>query len=301
MSNENKIYDIIIIGAGPAGMTAAIYAGRSNKTVAIFDKDGFGGNIAKSPKVENIPGFSTISGADFATNMYNQMMNYSSIEHFIEDVKLVDYKYGLFKVFTESSIVVGKTVIFATGTKHRELDLKTKNIYYCVTCDGPFFKNKNVIVVGSSNTGATYALDLATYCKTVYLCDISSKMFCEKVLQDRIAKTENIHWLPKTTIKTLKQDKENNLSSVTLTNNEVFKVNAIFAAIGLIPQTDVVKNFAEKDSRGFIVSNDCKTTIVPGVFAAGDCRTSNIKQVTTACADGATAAIYAMQYLDTLK
>ena len=138
---NDTLYDLIIIGAGPAGMTAAIYAARANKNVALIDKNGFGGNIAKSPNVENIPGFTEISGVDFAANMFNQIENLPNITHIIDEAVFVDYKYGMFKVslFDDHGIICGKSLIFATGTEHRELNIDPDNTYYCATCDGPFF------------------------------------------------------------------------------------------------------------------------------------------------------------------
>lgn len=300
---QEKIYDILIIGSGPAGMSAAIYAGRSDMSVAIFDKEGFGGNIAKSPKVENLPGFVSISGADFSANMYQQMSALPTIEHFIAEIALVSYRYGLFRVNTvDNELYCGKSLIFATGTEHKTVPLNTSDIYYCATCDGPFFKNKNVIVLGSGNSGATYALELASYCKTVFMCDITLDMSCEKVLQERIKATKNIHWLPNCSINEVTNNKEGRLSSVRLTNGDSLKCNAIFAAIGLTPQTSIVGPFAKLDDRGYIITDNCVTTNIPGVFAAGDCRNSKVKQAVTAAADGAVAAIEAMKFLkETLK
>lgn len=293
---ENKIYDIIIIGAGPAGMTAAIYAGRANKSVCLIDKEGFGGNIAKSPKVENIPGFVSIAGVDFATNMYEQVCNLPNVEHVIEEVVLLNYNHGLFKIsLSDNSLVLGLSVIIATGTTPRKLGLTTNDVYYCVTCDGPLFKNKNVFVVGSGNTGATYALELSTYCKNVYLCDISDKMLCEKTLVDRISETKNIFWLPATVIKDT-VDKDGKLASVKTSHDEVIKCNAIFSAIGMIPQTDFVGQFAKTNDKNYLVSSN-----IPGVFIAGDCRDSKVKQVTTAVSDGTYAALDAINFVNNLK
>ena len=294
------LYDLIIIGAGPAGMTAAIYAARADKKVALIDKDGFGGNIAKSPKVENIPGFTEISGVDFAANMFSQIESLPNINHIIDEAIFIDYRYGIFKVslFDSHEIICGKSIIFATGTEHRELGIDPDNTYYCATCDGPFFKGKDVVVVGSGNSGATYALDLATYCKKVYLCDVTPNMCCEKILAERIAACQNIEWHANTTIVKTEKNKSNKLTAVVLTDGARLKCSAIFAAIGLIPKTELAKRFAKIDEKGFIISDDCKTNMVPGVFAAGDCRTNKVKQVVTACADGATAALAAIDFLN---
>ena len=298
---ENKMYDIIIIGAGPAGMTAAVYAGRSNKEVALIDKNGFGGNIANSPIVENIPGFKSISGIDFATNLYEQVCALPTINHIIDEAVLLNYKHGMIIVSLASGEkVFGKSLIIATGTEHKMLDLPTQNIYYCATCDGPLFKNKSVIVVGSGNTGATYALDLANYCKQVYLCDITTKMCCEPVLSSRIEKSSKISWLPNCSIKSVTNNKEGKLTSITLSTYESIKVAAIFSAIGMSPKTDFTNDLVEKNTAGFIKQLTTNTTLVPNIFVAGDCADKEIRQVTTACSDGTIAAIHAIKYLDTL-
>ena len=295
MSNV-MLYDILIIGAGPAGMSAAIYAGRANKTVLLIDPE-FGGNIAKSPKVENIPGFSSISGVDFAAQMYEQATSLPTVEHVMNKAVYIEYYHRIFKVsLDDRTVVCGKSLIFATGTQHKELKLDTPDIYYCATCDGPFFKNESVIVVGSGNTGATYALELAEYCKKVYICDLTLDMQCESILQDRIHKNKKITWLPNTTITKVNNDKQGRLSSVTLSTLTNIKCKGIFAAIGLIPQTQIVNAFAKLDDKKYIVSSN-----VPGVFAAGDCTNNKVKQVVTATAEGAIAAINAIQFVETLK
>ena len=293
---ENTLFDTVIIGCGPAGMTSSIYLGRANKTVAIIDKEGYGGNIAKSPKVENIPGFASISGDEFATKMFNQMSKLSSVTYILGEAVLVSFKLGIFIVsLADNSAIYAKSLIFATGTKPRTLNLSTKNLYSCVTCDGPFFKKKPVVVVGSGNTGATYALELATYCKHVYLCDISMTMLCEPILQDKIKKVKNITFLPNCTItKTINVDSV--LESVVLSTGGTLKVEAIFNATGAIPQTSIIGQFANLNEKGYITGTD-----IPGVFAAGDCTANKVKQVTTACSSGTIAAINIINYLNSIK
>lgn len=301
MTVNSTLYDILIIGSGPAGMTAAIYAARAGKTVALVDAE-FGGNISKSPRVENIPGFPQITGVDFIKQLQEQIEQFPNIIQVFNSGLYLEYYYRMFKLsLDDRTVLCGKSVIIATGTTHKELKFDTPDIYYCATCDGPFFKKEPVIIVGSGNSGATYALDLATYCKTVYLCDLTLEMQCEKVLQDRIKETPNIVWLPNTTINSVKNGKTGRLNSVTLTTLETIKCKAIFAAIGLVPNTTFLKNFVELDPKGYIIAPDCITTKVPGVFAAGDCRQSKVKQVVTATSDGAVAALEAIKYLDTLK
>lgn len=297
----NKIYDIAIIGAGPAGMTAAIYAGRANKTVAIIDKNGFGGNIANSPKVENIPGFKSISGTDFASKMYKQMSSYVNVEHFINEAVLISYKDRLIIVsLDDRTLVCCKSLIIATGTERKKFDLPTKNIYYCATCDGPMFKDKDVIVVGSGNSGAAYALELANYCKKVYLCDLTFDMLCEETTKQKILKNKKIQWLPNCTIESVTNDANKQLSKVKLSTQDELSVNAIFAAIGMVPNTKFAAKFIEFDNGYLVTNNNMASTLVPGVFAAGDCRVKTVRQVTTAVNDGAIAAINAIKFVDNM-
>lgn len=295
-----ELFDLTIIGAGPAGMTAAIYAARADKTVAIIDKNGFGGQIANSPKVENYPGFSSISGMGLAENMFNQMMNLPKIEHIIDEVVSVKYIDSIFIcTLPDATAIYSKSLIIATGSKPREIKLDTKNIYYCATCDGPFFKGEDVIVVGSGNTGAVYALDLITYCNKVYLCDTAPKMMCESSLAKQIEEAKNIEFIPNCTIKSVNNKADGNLESVILNTERLIKVSAIFGAIGMIPQTDFISpDIINKDKSGYFISTTCDIPDIPGLFVAGDCRTSQVKQVTTATADGTTAAIKAIRFIN---
>lgn len=287
-----NIYDCIIIGAGPAGLTAALYLARDNKQVAIIDKEGFGGNIAKSPFVENIPGFENISGIDYMTNLYNQVKKYK-VNDFIGNVTLIQNQNGLYLVYdSESNVLCGKTVIIAIGKKFRELKLDTKDVYYCVTCDGPLFKNKNVLVVGAGNTGATYALELSNYCKNVYICDTLEKLSCEKSLAEKIKTKENIHSIFNTKIKEVKNKKEK-LDSVVFENNEEIKCNGIFSAIGVIPNTVNAPNLVNKNSKGYYT--DVST---PGLFIAGDCHENIDSQVVCVESDGYKTAKKVKKFLE---
>lgn len=295
----DKIYDICCIGAGVAGMTAAIYGARAEKSILLLDKNGFGGQIASSPKVENIPGFTDISGIDFATKVYEQVSGYPNIDIIDIEAKFLNYNHGLIIVQCENEInYYCKSLIIATGAEPKKLDLNTPNIYYCATCDGPLFKNKSVIVVGAGNTGATFAVSLATYCKEVFIIDTTLNMTCEAELQKQLKSTSNIYWLPNCTINSVTSTTKGKLSAVTLSTGETLKCSAIFAAIGMIPHTDFAASMVERDSLNYIVANEnCKTSNVPGIFVAGDCRTKAIRQVTTAMSDGTVAALAALKYL----
>lgn len=296
---KNSIYDIAIIGAGPAGMTAAIYAGRANKSAAMIDKEGFGGQIAKSPKVENIPGFQSISGADFAAKAFEQAVSLPTVEHIMEEVSLVRYGRGLFTIyFSTGAFICSKSVICATGCKPKELKLDTKNVYYCVTCDGPFFKKENVLVVGSGNTGAAFALELATYCKRVYVCDVRMELGCEAATADKIKKNKKITFLPNCSVKAVRNGEDGALEAViTSTGNEI-PVKAIFGAVGMTPQTRLMSPLAKLDAAGYIIADDCEIGAIPGLFAAGDCRQKELHQVATSASDGAIAATKAIRFLN---
>ena len=303
---EQKIYDSIIIGAGPAGMTAAIYLGRANKTVALIDKEGFGGNIAKSPFVENIPGFLKISGIDFATKMYKQVLHLSTVTNVINTVIQFDYNYKnkLFEVrCADQTIILGKTVIIATGTEHKTLHLPTKDIYYCATCDGAFFKGQPVLVVGSGNTGATYALELAEYCSHVDICDITQDLNCEATLKAKILMNKKISWWPASSVSAVKTI-DGKLASVALLQKDSSKEidsKAIFAAIGMKPSSTYIFPYLLLDQQGFIIpANNSLATSTPGCFIAGDCVSKTVRQVTTAVNDGTISAHSVLDYLRNL-
>lgn len=299
-NKKDKIYDVGIIGAGPAGMTAAIYAGRANKSVIILDKEGYGGQIARSPIVENIPGFDQIIGMDFATKMFMQFSSYPNIAFKIAEVRCLTYNHGLITLCCDNEVnYFCKTLIVATGLTPKTLNLPTTDLYYCVTCDGPKFKNKTVVVAGSGNTGATFALELATYCKKVYITDITTDLCCEPVLQTKILETANIQWLPNCSIQQVKTSANNRLKAVTLSTNDTIQSTAIFVATGMQPNSEFLKDFVDLDKHGYIIAGEnCLNNKVPNIFIAGDCRQKNTRQVATAIGDGATAAVAAIKYLN---
>lgn len=293
------IYDTLILGSGPAGMTAAIYLARANKLVELVDKDGYGGNISKTPFVNNIPGFIG-SGDEFATNMYvSQICDYQNLNHSVRRAVLVEYKHGLFLThFSDRTSIASKTLLFATGSTPRQINVTTNSLHYCVTCDGPFYKGKDVIVVGSANTGLTYALELSTYCNKVYLCDLTSSICGEEALKKKVKETSNIIWMPNTTIKSAINKDNLELESVELTTGEILKCDGIFAAIGFTPNTELAKSFFALDESGYIIAPETESQSIAGLYAAGDCRQGTTKQVVSACADGAEAALKIIKYLN---
>lgn len=301
----NNIYDIIIVGAGPAGMTAALYALRSDKKVLIIEKETCGGQIALAPKVENYMTRNSISGIELADKMFEQIMDLG-VEFELENVEKIDKVENLFHITTDYNKYLAKSVILAMGVKQRKIGVLNEDkwigsgISYCVACDGAFYKGKDIAVIGDGNSALQYALELSSYCPKVYVCTLFDKFFGDKVLVDRLLNKDNIEVIHNVSLKQIIGDDtfEGMVFEDTKTKEEV-KVpsSGVFIAIGHIPSNDIVKNLVDIDKAGYIISNEDCTTKTPGLFVAGDCRTKIIRQVSTAVADGSVAALQAVKYL----
>lgn len=296
------MYDSIIIGAGPAGMTAAIYLARANKKVLIIEKETIGGQISSSPLVENYPGYEGISGSVLANNMYNQV---DKLGVDIELDEVTDIIPGeLHTVKTLDNEFKTRTVIIATGVKYRllglenEIELIGNGIHFCVSCDGAFYKGKHVAVIGGGNTGIINALALADMCEKVYLIQDKDKLTGEKILQDKLKQKVNVEVIANSIVSKIIGDDK--LEKIIIKNgkkeNEIV-VDGMFISIGLMPQSDFLKGIIDLDKFNYAVSFDTKTKI-DGIFVAGDIRTKPFRQITTAVNDGTTSALYALEYLD---
>lgn len=296
------MYDSIIIGAGPAGMTAAIYLARANKKVLIIEKETIGGQISSSPLVENYPGYEGISGSVLANNMYNQV---DKLGVNIELDEVTDIIPGeLHTVKTLDNEFKTRTVIIATGVKYRllglenEIELIGNGIHFCVSCDGAFYKGKHVAVIGGGNTGIINALALADMCEKVYLIQDKDKLTGEKILQDKLKQKVNVEVITNSVVSKIIGDDK--LEKIIIKNgkkeNEIV-VDGMFISIGLMPQSDFLKGIIDLDKFNYAVSFDTKTKI-NGIFVAGDIRTKPFRQITTAVNDGTTSALYALEYLD---
>lgn len=303
---ENKIYDIIIIGAGPSGMTAALYAKRNNKEVLILEKETIGGQMALAPKIENYPSVTSISGEELASNMFDQIMN-MGVMFELEKVENVIKENNIFKVTTDYNTYLSYSVIVATGAHHKmigipnEKDWLSKGLSYCATCDGSFFKDEVVAVIGDGNSALQYALTLSNICKKVYVCTLFDKFFGDSILVDRIEHIENIDVINCISLKNIKgTDKIEELIFENLITHNPFslKVDGCFIAIGQEPDNKIIKNLVEIDKVGYAITNDNVLTKTAGLFVAGDCRKKKVRQVTTAISDGAIAAIEAINYLN---
>lgn len=296
------MYDSIIIGAGPAGMTAAIYLARANKKVLIIEKETIGGQISSSPLVENYPGYEGISGSVLANNMYNQV---DKLGVDIELDEVTDIIPGeLHTVKTLDNEFKTRTVIIATGVKYRllglenEIELIGNGIHFCVSCDGAFYKGKHVAVIGGGNTGIINALALADMCEKVYLIQDKDKLTGEKILQDKLKQKVNVEVITNSVVSKIIGDDK--LEKIIIKNGKKeneFVVDGMFISIGLMPQSDFLKGIIDLDKFNYAVSFDTKTKI-DGIFVAGDIRTKPFRQITTAVNDGTTSALYALQYLD---
>ena len=303
------MYDIIIIGAGPAGLTAAIYARRANKSVLLLEKGAFGGQITFSPKVENYPGFDSLSGSELADHFVEQALGQGA-EVEIETVTGIQ-DCGDHKVVTteDGAAYEGKAVIIAAGAKHRHLGLPNEELHlgesisFCAVCDGAFYKGKTVALVGGGNSALQEAILLSEGCQKVYVVQNLDFLTGEQALQDILAKRDNVEVLLGTVVEALPATTP--LDKVTLrrvADGHVYDlaVDGLFVAIGLKPENEAFADVAALDERGYVASGeDCRTK-TPGVFVAGDCRQKTVRQVTTATGDGAVAAVAACQYIDSL-
>ena len=302
------MYDIIIIGGGPAGLTAALYARRANKSVLVIEKATFGGQITYSPKVENIPGFIQLTGNEFADKLVEQVLEQGADVELCEALEIKDGDTKT--VVTDSGEFEGKTVIISTGAKHRMLGLENEHKYvgegisFCAVCDGAFYKGKTVGVVGGGNSALQEAILLSDLAQKVYVMQDLDFLTGEKKLAEQVYAKDNIEVITGTRVTAFTGDTE--LDGVEITKNSDGSVSHIsldglFIAIGLIPQNEAFSNVIALDERGYANADESCVTGANGIFVAGDCRTKKIRQVATAAADGAVAALAACDYVDSMK
>lgn len=302
------MYDIIIIGAGPAGLSAAIYARRSGKSVLVLEEKSYGGQIVNTPNIENYPGIAHISGFEFATNLYNQAKDFGAEFKFEKAIGVEDN--GNSKVVkTSKDEHEAKAVIIATGAKNRKLGFENedslvgKGVSYCATCDGMFFKDKAVAVNGGGNTAVEDAMFLSNYCSKVYIIHRRDEFRADDKDVERLKEKENVELVLDSTVSEIlsKTDESGNehVSGVKVRNKNtdeerVLDVEGLFIAIGQVPDNESFKDVVELENGYVKALEDCKTN-TPGIYVAGDCRTKTVRQLTTAASDGAIAAIAASQ------
>ena len=304
------MYDIIIIGAGPAGLTAALYARRADKNVLVIEKETFGGQITHSPKVENYPGFTVMSGNEFADKLISQVM-FQGAEIELDTVTAIKGDAGAYTVECARDSFEAKSVIIATGSHHRQLGLDKENkftgegVSYCAVCDGAFYKDKDVAVIGGGNSALQEAILLSKTSKNVTVVQNLPFLTGEIKLREEIENTANISViLSSVVLEILGEDK---FEGIRIKNTETDAesdviVDSIFVAIGQQPENEPFKDVVKLNDYGYIISDE---SCIPesdkkGIFTAGDCRTKKIRQIATAISDGATAALEACNFVDSL-
>lgn len=295
-------FDIIIVGGGPAGLTAAIYARRAGKSVLVLEKGTIGGQIASSPKVDNFPGIPGVSGAELGDRLYNQA---DELGARIELEEVLEIRDGSPKtVVTDYGTYTCTALILATGTKHRTLGLDGEEtltgISYCAVCDGAFYKDKDVAVVGGGNTALQDALFLSDLCRSVTVIHRRDQFRGDPILVEALEQRENVVFALDTVVDALVED-NGALAALTLRNvksgqSAQLPVHGLFEAVGQQPEAALSRALSLADEVGFIPVDESCVTSLPGIFVAGDCRAKEVRQLTTACGDGAVAALAACRY-----
>ena len=302
--------DIIIIGGGVAGLTAAVYACRAGKTTMVLEKAGFGGQITYSHKIENFPSAVSISGTELADKMMDQAISQGAQMELEEALEIKKNDDGTFTVVTDFSKYDCKAVIIATGAKHRTLGVEGEEnfigggISFCAVCDGAFYAGMEVAVIGGGNSALVEASLLAETCKKVTIIQNLDHLTGEQKVVDALLKRDNVEVIYSTVVEKFTGDAE--LEGVVLKNvntGETTEIhpNGVFIAIGLAPDNKAFENMTALDKTGYVIASETCTTDTEGVFVAGDCRTKQIRQITTAAADGAVAALAACAYIDNNK
>lgn len=319
MAEEQNLIDVAVIGAGTAGMTAAIYAQRAGKHAVLFEGLSFGGQIVNTPDIENYPGIEHISGFDFANALYRQAMDLGA-ELIAETVLRVEPlkkecpaecppETGgktVFEIRTSSHTYTARSVILAAGAKNRplglsrEAELVGKGVSYCATCDGMFFRGKDAAVVGGGNTALEDAAFLSNICRTVYLIHRRDEFRGSAAEAEALKKKTNVKFILSSVVTEILG--ETNVTGIRVQSRKTGKtedlpVSGLFIAVGQVPANEAFSNLVKLDAKGYIAADETCRTETEGVFAAGDCRTKDVRQLTTAASDGAVAALAAVQYI----
>lgn len=302
------MFDLIIVGAGTAGLSAAIYGVRAGKSVLVLEGAAYGGQIINTPEIENYPGIKKISGFEFATNLYNQAKELGAEIRF-EKVLSVQEKNGHKIVVTKDKEYEAKAVILATGAKNRNLgiekeqELVGKGVSYCATCDGMFYRGKVVAVNGGGNTAVEDATFLSEYVEKVYVIHRRDSFRADKAEVDRLVARKNVELVLNSTIKALESD-ASGLTGILVVDKDgkerQIQVDGLFVAIGQAPDNEAFRNEVDLDSKGYISAGEDCSTKTEGIFTAGDCRTKAVRQLATAASDGAVAALAAVNYINGL-
>lgn len=304
------MYDTIIIGSGPAGMTAALYAARSNLKVALLERGIYGGQMQNTADIENYPGYANISGPELAEKMYEPLEKFG-VEHVFGQVVRVESAGLVKKVITEDDTFEAKTVILAMGAQHRllgvpgEAEYNSRGVSYCAVCDGAFFRDQDLLVVGGGDSAVEEAIFLTRFAKTVTIVHRRDELRAQKVIQDRAFANEKINFIWDSVVEEIKGD-ERKVQSVVIKNVKSGEVEekafgGVFIYVGLDPMSEAVADLGVTDEQGWVVTNELMETSQAGIFAVGDLRQKHLRQVTTAVGDGAIAGQGVYQYLTELE
>lgn len=300
------MFDVIIIGGGPAGMGAALNLLRSGRTVLILEKEAFGGQMATSPRIENIPGIKSISGMEFSDQLFEQITELGAEFELGEVAKIRKDENDNYQVTTSFDTYEAKAVVIATGCSHRSMGLPKeekfvgKGISYCAVCDGAFYKGKEISIIGDANTALQYALLLSNYCTKVHMYCLFDRLFADKILIDRVLSNDKIDITYEVNLEEfIGVDHLEGLRFHSNKDDTDFTVETegVFIAIGQIPHNEPFKDIVNLNEKGFIITDVNMGTREPGIFAIGDCREKTVRQVSTALGDASVAAVSVDRYL----
>lgn len=298
--------DIIIMGAGPAGLTAAVYAARAGLSTLVFSKGIIGGQVANTSEIENYPAFKKVTGADFCLSLYEQVENLG-VQIKYEEIQEITISGDIKHVKTDSGEYETKALIIANGTERRKLGcegeerLRGSGVSYCATCDGAFFRNKDVAVIGGGNTALEDVVYLSNICNKVYLVHRREEFRGEQHLVDKVMLLKNVEIIYNASVEEICG--ETNVEYIKIKKEgkiQELRVSGVFIAIGIIPQNSIFRDILELDKQGYIVSDESCRTDKKGIYAAGDTRTKTVRQIVTATADGAVAVHYANEYINSI-
>lgn len=300
----SEILDLIICGGGAAGLTSAVYAARSGLDFVLIDiSSSMGSQITQTSDVDNYTGFEKVNGMELVMKFYEhaKALNAPMIN---DEVQEISNENGIFTVKCAQGEYKSRTVIYCSGASHRELGVKGerellgRGVGYCAVCDGFFYRNKTVVVVGGGNTAVTDALYLSKICKKVILVHRRDSLRAEKILVERLENAENVEIMFNSEVAEILGEK--GADGVLLKSGETIDCDGVFIAVGIVPRSDTVKNLAQLDNNGYIVADESGRTSLDGLFAAGDVRTKELRQIITACSDGANCVDSVNKFLDTL-
>lgn len=300
------MYDTMIIGAGPAGMTAALYAARSNLKVALLERGIYGGQMNNTAEIENYPGYARISGPELAEKMFEPLENLG-VEHLFGQVEKIEDHGDYKKIITEDEVFETKTVILASGANHRHLgvpgeeEYNSRGVSYCAVCDGAFFRDEDLLVVGGGDSAVEEAIFLTRFAKSVTIVHRRDQLRAQKLLQERAFANEKISFIWDSVVKEIKGD-DRRVTSVVFENVKTGQSSesdfgGVFIYVGLDPVSDFVKDLGICDEAGWIVTDQQMKTAIDGIYAIGDVRQKDLRQITTAVGDGAVAGQEVYKYI----